>query len=87
MMKGLKAVNVGVSMGRNAPMEIGIPFAVVFLIKKGIGLFFLSKPPSTSLALLSASRRGADLSISNRSVTTTFGARDLVVMVLKNKVY
>ena len=87
MMKGLKAVNVGVSMGRNAPMEIGIPFAVVFLIKKGMGLFFLSKPPSTSLALLSASRRGADLSISNRSVTTTFGARDLVVMVLKNKVY
>ena len=85
MIKGLKAVNDGVSIGRNAPMEIGIPFAVVFLIKKGMGLFFLSKPPSTSLGLLSVSRRGADLSISNRSVTTTFGARDFVVIVLKHE--
>ena len=84
-MKGLNAVKVGVSIGRNAPIEIGIPLAVVFLIKKGIGLFFFSKPPSTSLGLLSESRRGADLSISNRSVTTTFGARDFVVIVLKEK--
>ena len=81
-MNGLKDVNVGVLTGRSAPMEIGIPLAVVFLIKKGMGLFFLSKPPSTSLGLPSGSRGSADLSISNKSVTTTFGARDLVVIVL-----
>ena len=82
-MNGLKAVNDGVSTGRSAPMDIGIPLAVVFLIKKGIGLFFLSKPPSTSLELPSGSRGNADLSISNKLVTTTFGARDFVVIVLK----
>ena len=82
-MNGLKEVNVGVFTGRSAPIEIGIPFAVVFLIKKGIGLFFLSKLPSTSLELLCCSRGSACLLISNKSVTTTFGARDLVVIVLK----
>ena len=83
-MNGLNEVNVGVSTGLSAPIDIGIPFAVVFLIKNGMGLFFLSKPPSTSLGLLSVSG-SADLSISNRSVTTTFGARDFVVIVLKQK--
>ena len=85
-MKGLNDVNVGISTGRSAPIEIGIPFAVVFLIKKGMGLFFLSKPPSTSLGLLCCSSGSADLSISNKSVTTTFGARDFVVIVLKKDV-
>ena len=51
LMKGLKLVTGGDINGRKAPMEMGIPRAVVFLIRKGIGFDFLStlKNESTSL--------------------------------------
>ena len=81
-MNGLNDENAGVLTALSEPMDIGIPSAVVFLIKNGIGFAFSSKPPpSTSLVL--SSTRGADCSSLKRSVTTTLGARDLVVIVLK----
>ena len=58
MINGLNEENAGVLTARRDPIDIGMPSAVVFLIKKGIGAVFLSKPPSMSLAL--SSIRGAD---------------------------
>ena len=84
-MKGLKEeCPRGEVTALKDPIEIGIPSAVVFLIKNGIGLVFSSKPPSSISLLLSSTLRGEDWSILNRSGTTTLGARDLVVMVLEN---
>ena len=81
-MNGLNDENAGVLTALREPIDIGIPSAVVFLIKKGIGFVFSSKPPPpTSFAL--SSTRGADCPILKRSGTTTFGARDLVVIVLR----
>ena len=82
-MKGLKEEKAGVVTARKEPMDIGIPSAVVFLIKNGIGLCFLSSPPSSISLELSSILRGEDWSILNRSGVTTIGARDLVVSVLE----
>ena len=53
-------------------MDIGIPRAVVFRMRKGIGLASVTKS-STELMEVLAYRSG----------TNTFGARDSVVIVLK----
>ena len=81
-MKGLKEENAGVWTAFRDPIDIGIPSAVVFLIKKGIGFVFSSKPPTSTLLALS-SINWEDWLISNRFFTTTSGARDFVVIVLK----
>ena len=75
-MTELKAGRVGELRGRKEPIDIGMPCAVVFLIKKGIGMDSGCKSSSTLLrVLLSRKRLG----------TNTSGARDLVVIVLKKK--
>ena len=84
-MNGLNDENAGVLTALREPIDIGIPSAVVFLIKKGIGFVFSSKPPPpTSLEL--SSTRGDGCPTWKRSGTTTFGARDLVVIVLRVKI-
>ena len=72
MMNWLKDAKVGRVRGRRAPIDIGTPTAVVFLMRKGIGLASLTKS-STELREV----------LANRSGTTTFGLRDSVVIVLK----
>ena len=75
-MNELKGCCLGAMTGRRAPMEMGFPWAVVFRIRKGIGFWSLVV---SSISLSS----GAGLFVLNRSATKTFGARDLVVMVLQ----
>ena len=83
-MKGLKDEKAGVLTARREPIDIGIPSAVVFLIRNGMGFVFLSRPSSSTSLAVSGSSSGAECSsILNRFGTTTFGARDLVVIVLK----
>lgn len=70
---------VGALIGRRAPMDIGFPLAVVFRMRNGIGLLFWVK---SSISLSS----GGSSFVLNRSATKTLGARDLVVMVLKQRI-
>lgn len=79
MTKELKAMKGGELTGRRAPMEMGIPWAVVFRMRNGIGLLF---PLVPSISLSS----GDLVFVLNRSATKTFGALDFVVMVLTRKV-
>ena len=78
MINELKDWIFGVLMGLRAPMEIGFPSAVVFRMRKGIGF---------SLLLVSSiSFSSGDVAfVLNRSATKTFGALDLVVIVLQRR--
>ena len=67
----------GVSTARREPIDIGIPRAVVFRIRNGIG--FLDPEFSSPIAF---SEDWVELSL-KRSSTRTSGARDSVVIVLK----
>ena len=78
MIKELKDWIFGALMGRRAPMEIGLPWAVVFRIRKGIG-FSLLLVSSISFS------SGDGALVLKRSATKTFGALDLVVIVLQRR--
>ena len=77
-MNELNGATLGVFIGLSAPMEIGLPSAVVLRIRKGIGFSFVL------VSSISFSSGEGDL-VLNRSATKTFGARDLVVMVLQRR--
>ena len=60
-MEGLNEEKAGEETALRDPMDMGIPSAVVFLIKKGIGFIFSwSKPPSSISLVLSSAVRGED---------------------------